>query len=79
MSSIKEHVSFTGVIRGQGHEATCTVTALKVTQRGTGVHAYARYEVKAVSKALPEGDYQLAVNGQAFPIRHQGEYWLAAA
>jgi hypothetical protein len=78
MSSIKEHVSFTGIIRGQGHEANCTVTALKMT-RGTGIPAYTRYEVKAVSRPLPEGDYQLTVNGQSFPIRHRGEYWLAAA
>jgi hypothetical protein len=79
MSSIKEHVSFAGVIRGQGHEANCTVTALKVTMRETNIHAYARYEVKAVSGPLPEGDYELTVNGQSFPVRHRGEYWLAAA
>jgi hypothetical protein len=77
MASIKEHVSFAGIIKGQGREARCTVSALKVTLPGAGGSAYARYSVRDVSERLPEGEYQLSVNGQAFAMRHQGGHWLS--
>lgn len=78
MTSIKELVSFTGVISGQGHKATCTVSAMKVTLPGVGVSAYASYSVLKVSQLLPEGEYQLSVNGESFAMRHQGGNWLSA-
>lgn len=79
MASTKELVRFAGTIRGQGREATCTVSALKVTLGGAGVSAYARYSVEAVSQLLPEGEYQLFVNGQSFAMRHHGGHWLSAS
>jgi hypothetical protein len=77
MASIKERVSFAGIIKGQGREAGSTVSALKVTLPGVGVSAYARYSVGNVSERLPEGEYQLSVNGQSFAMRHQGGNWLS--
>jgi len=79
MASVKEPVSFVGIIRGQGHEATCTVSALKVTLPGAGVSAYARYSVRAVSQLLPVGDYRLSVNGECFAMRHHAGNWLSAS
>jgi hypothetical protein len=78
MASIKEPVFFAGTIRGQGRESPCTVSAQKVTMPGTGLFAYAHYSVRTVSRPLPEGDYELFVNGQTVAMRHQGGNWLSA-
>lgn len=78
MQSLKERVSFAGILRGEGYEVPCTVSALKVTQRGTGISAYAQYSVSNISQPLPEGEYQLSVNGQSFAMRNQGGNWLSA-
>lgn len=75
--AMKERVSFRGRLMGQGHEADCTVWATKVATPGGGVPAYAKYLVQDVSKALPEGDYQLFLsNGGTIALRHQGGHWL---
>jgi len=77
MASTRERVSFFGVLRGQGYEATCTVWATKVTQQGTGNVAYARYTIENVSKVLPDGTYQVLTNGQSFLVRLKNGNWLA--
>jgi len=79
MASMKERVSFPGILRGQGHEANCTVWATKVTLPGTGQSAYAKYSVENVSKMLPEGEYQLLANGEASAVRYQNGNWLSAS
>jgi hypothetical protein len=77
MSSTREAVSFTGVLRGQGQEATCTVQAIKVTVPGGG--ALTKKRVVSVSKALPEGVYHLSVNGEApTAVRYSNGHWLDA-
>jgi len=81
MASTREAVSFPGVLQGGGHEATCTVQATKVSLPGGGpaAVAYCDYEIENVSKALPEGGYQLLARGETTPWRHTKEgYWLAA-
>ena len=79
MSSTREAVSFTGVLRGQGQEATCTVQAIKVTVPGGGVSALTKKRVVSVSKALPEGVYYLSVNGEApTAVRYSNGHWLDA-
>jgi|HubBroStandDraft_5_1064220.scaffolds.fasta_scaffold313616_2 hypothetical protein len=75
-SSKREPATLSGVIVGQGEQASCTVSAIKVTGPG-GVVAYARHKVERVSKALPAGDYQLTVNGETTHIRYDGEHWLS--
>jgi hypothetical protein len=78
MSSTKERVAFPGILRGEGHEASCTVWATKVTQQGTGNSAYARYSIENVSRVLPEGNYQVSANGQSFAVRFANGNWLAS-
>lgn len=76
--AMKERVSFRGRLTGQGQEANCTVWATKVNMPGGGVPAYAKYLVQDVSKALPEGDYQLFLsNGEMVQVRHHGGHWLS--
>ena len=79
MPTIKQPVSLSGIIRGQGLEATCLVSALKVTLPGANVSAHARYAIQAVSGWLPEGEYELSVDGHSFALRHQGGNWLSAS
>lgn len=75
MTSKKEKVTLSGIIAGQGEQASCSVSAIKVTSGGT--FAYAHYSVERVSKALPPGEYQLIVNGETTPVRYDGRHWLA--
>src|SRR3984893_15014471 len=79
MASTRERVSFPGLLRGQGHEASCTVRATKVTLPGTGHFAYTQYSIENVSKTLPEGEYQLSANGEVSTVRHQNGHWLSAS
>ena len=78
MSTIREPVKFRGRLSGQGQNAECVVSAIKLTLRPDGPSDYARYSVESVSKTLPEGDYELAIaNGKTLPVcQHRGQ-WLA--
>ena len=77
MASTKQLVNFPGVLHGQGHVATCTVYATKVTQPGTSESAYTDYNIKDVSKSLPEGGYELLAMGENFQVRLQNGIWLS--
>ena len=71
-------VRFHGILRGQGHQTTCTVSATRVSLPGTGVEAYTQYRIESVSKPLPEGTYELVANGEVTRVRYQNGHWLAA-
>ena len=74
----REHVILQGVLRGNGHEATCSVRALKVSMPGAGPPMYAQFSDVRTSSVLPPGVYQLHVNGQVLDIQYTGEFWIAA-
>jgi hypothetical protein len=58
MSSKRERVRFTGVIRGQGLQAACTGWAIKVTPKAASMgSAYCQIEIEDVP--LPTGYYEL--------------------
>lgn len=79
MASTKRQVSFPGVLRGQGHEATCTVLMTETSAPGSGLPpAYGQFSVRNVSKRLPDGEYTITVNGQTDKVRCQDGNWLAA-
>jgi hypothetical protein len=75
MTNRRERVSLPGVLLGEGFEATCTVHATKVTL--WGVDAFCRRSIVAVSQPLPEGEYQLSLNGEVTRLRHQNGAWLS--
>jgi hypothetical protein len=77
MVSKRESVTFQGVLRGQGHEANCTVTAVKVSLPGANEFTHTHYDITAVSKQLPEGRYELTVHGESIPIKLENGFWLA--
>lgn len=76
MAGTKEFVSFLAVLRGQGHEATCTLRALLVTAPTDGASELTRLKIVDVSQMLPEGDYQLTVNsGPPMAVRYSDGQW----
>jgi hypothetical protein len=78
MSTIRERVQLRGRLSGQGQNAECIVSAIKLTLQANGPSDYAKYSVESVSKTLPEGDYVLAIaNGKTLPVRKHCGQWLA--
>jgi hypothetical protein len=77
MASTREIVRLPGTVSGQGHEATCIVQAIRVTQGGSGASELTRKKVVSVSRDLPDGIYQLSVDG-APPerVRYSGGHFL---
>ncbi len=78
MASMKETVSFSGILRGEGHEAICTVYATKVSLPGTSAVKYANHSIEKVSKTLPDGTYKLSVHGDTIPVKRREGLWLSA-
>jgi hypothetical protein len=79
MASVRELVRFPGTIRGGAHEATCTISATKVSLPGTSESAYIDYSMKNVSKPLPDGLYEvIPAQGEKFRVRLQNGHWLSA-
>jgi hypothetical protein len=78
MTSSKRFVRFRGIVRGNGVEAECVVRALEVRLLGTDAIAYTQYRVEDVSKPLPDGLYDIIVNGETQKVRYQNGHWLAA-
>jgi hypothetical protein len=77
MASKREIVRLPGILSGEGHEATCIIEALQVTLPGGGTSALARQKIVSVSKTLPEGVYQLSINGgPPAPVRYRDGHWL---
>jgi len=79
VTSVRKSVAFTGLLKGQGHEAECTVTAVEVRLPGTDAVAHTRFGIHSVSKKLPAGKYQLHVNGGVQDVQQTAQgFWIAA-
>jgi hypothetical protein len=72
-----ERISFIGLLRGDGGQAECTVSAIKVSLPGTTDYELTQYSIMRVSKPLPEGKYQLSAHGKTIDITHHNGDWLA--
>ena len=76
MASRREIVHLPGTIRGNGLVARCSVRAEKVSN-GPNV-AFAKFTIETVTPALPAGDYELSLIGEAQRVRFEGGHWLSA-
>jgi hypothetical protein len=74
---MRRRVTFSGVLRGEGQEAECTIAATEVSLPGTSASALCDYSVQTVSKPLPEGRYQLDARGETIKLRFRDGHWLA--
>jgi hypothetical protein len=75
---MREPVSFPRVLRGQGHEATCAIDAIKASLPGTDEFSYTNYSIRWVSKELPESVYELTANGENTRVQLRNGFWIAA-
>jgi len=75
MASAHQFVRLPGILRGPEREATCIVRAIRVTQGD--VSTLARKHVVSVSQNLPDGIYQLSVDGgPPERVRYSGGHFL---
>lgn len=79
MASRTERVSFPGIIRGEGYEASCTVRATKVTHPSGIDAAYMDYSIENVSKPPPrEGNYEVTAGRETIRVHFRNGQWLSA-
>ena len=64
-----------GLLRGNGEIAKCRVSALRVTLTGTKLHIDCQHAIEWVSQSLPEGVYELSVEGKAIEMRYSNYRW----
>jgi hypothetical protein len=76
MPSTRKAVRLDGIIKGQGLESTCEVSAVEVRDIATGQTAYTQFTITSVAKTLPEGRYEAWCNGQKSIVKYENGYWL---
>ena len=78
MASTREPVTFPGIVRGEGREATCTIQATRVSLGGApGVSHTTHWSMVDVSDSLPDGKYEVFADGQCNKVRRVNGQWLA--
>ena len=66
-----------GVCLGKGGSARCRVSALRVTLFGTKLHIDCQHVIEWVSQSIPEGMYELSIEGKTFEMRYSEDGWQA--
>jgi hypothetical protein len=64
-----------GVLCGKGESARCNVSALRVTLSGTKLHIDCQHVIEWVSQPLPEGVYELSIEGKTIETRCSKDGW----
>jgi hypothetical protein len=79
--SVKETVSFTGIIVAGGQRVECKIQATKSTLGGVSPSppAFADYRImdSEATRRLRDDDYEVLVNGERLKVRRKGGYFLA--
>jgi hypothetical protein len=78
MSSKRQKVQFSGTLRGQEREASCVLTATKVTLAGTNEFSLIDYTVVSFSEILPDGEYELSAEGSTYKVHLRNGVLMAA-
>jgi len=78
MPSHSERVTVAGIIKGQGLEATCRMSALKVTNADGTDSALTGFKILSASESLPDGNYELIANGKSEFLKLQNGNWISA-
>lgn len=78
MPSHSERVTVAGIIKGQGLEATCRMSALKVTSTDGTDSALTGFKILSVSESLPDGNYELIAKGKSEFLKLQNGKWMSA-
>ena len=77
MASMKR-VSFPGIVRGEGREATCRIEATRVSlDAAAGVSETTNWSIVDVSESLPDGNYEVFADGKQEHVRRVEGQWLS--
>ena len=75
---MRERVRLKGVVRGEGREATCTISAARVSLPGAaGVSETTDWAMLDVSEPLPDGNYEVLADGKREQVRLVNGQWLS--
>jgi hypothetical protein len=63
---MREQIRLNGIVRGEGRESTCTISATRVHLPGaSGASETTNWSISKVSEALPDGDYDIFADQSA--------------
>lgn len=79
---MKETVTLSGMIVGQGRRADCKIQAIKVSLPGDShLPEYTDYHIlnSVATDSLPDGDYEVLVsNGELIKAKRKAGYFVGA-
>jgi hypothetical protein len=64
-----------GILFGKGENARCRVSALRITLFGTKLHIDCQHVIEWVSQSVPEGIYDLSIEGKTIEMRYSEDGW----
>jgi hypothetical protein len=79
MTCTREPVKMSGLLSGCGRTSFCTVSALRVTLKGTRHFKNCGYSILWVANPLPDGNYKLRVEGDIVEMRYSKGSWYPMA
>ena len=77
MTLHREVVTLSGRLAGMGHEASCTLNAMKVSLPGTILSHFAQCNIHHAPRDLPDGEYLFTFEGGMMPVEKRGGVWQA--
>ncbi len=75
-TSNRETVIAAGQLKGMGHEAACTVSAVKVSLPQLNISEYVKCDIHLAPQDLPDGPYQVTFEGRTMKVKKLGADWL---
>ena len=76
MASKIESVLFPAQLTGMNQRATCSVSAIKVTELGTDESSYSRSRIVGAPLDLPDGAYEVTFAGHTLEVQRCMGVWL---
>lgn len=77
MPSGRVQVTLEGIIKGQDIEATCRISAVRVTHPSGIDSRLTHLKILNTSESLPDGNYEVVVDGKSEPVKLQNGLWLS--
>jgi hypothetical protein len=77
MASHREVVMLQGKLRGMGREASCILSAIKISSPLTGHPNFTKCDIHQAPDDLPDGRYEVTFGGQTAKVKNGNGFWLA--
>jgi hypothetical protein len=75
-TSSRETVMMAGKLKGMGHEAGCTVSAVMVSFPELDIAEYVKCDIHLAPLDLPDGPYQVTFEGRTMKVKKLGGDWV---